>query len=149
MFGGFVWGAASEDRTAFASFGENAQGTNGAPGLYELNVVNGQAIRTPAAATPASPGAIAPQALTAIPGILFSGSLNGHLRAYSTKSGEIVWDFDALHDFDTVNKVPAKGGSFNGGGAAVAHGMMVVNSGFGFAGGKPGNVLLAFTVEGK
>jgi polyvinyl alcohol dehydrogenase (cytochrome) len=150
MFGGFVWGAAAEDRTIYAAFGENAAGTSGAPGLYALNIANGQAIRTPpSATTPSGPAALAPQALTAIPGVLFSGALNGHLRAYSTKSGEIVWDFDALHDFDTVNKVAAKGGSFNGGGAAVAHGIVVVNSGFGFGGAKPGNVLLAFTVDGK
>jgi polyvinyl alcohol dehydrogenase (cytochrome) len=152
QFGGFVWGAASEGRTVYAGFGENAPGTAGAPGLFALNIANGQAIRTPASATtPAGPAPLAPQALTAIPGVLFSGSLNGHLRAYSTTSGEVVWDFDALHDFDTVNGVAAQGGSFNGGGAAISHGMVVVNSGFGFGNGptKPGNVLLAFSVDGK
>ena len=152
QFGGFVWGSASEGNIAYAAFGENPQGTAGAPGLFAVNITNGQALRTPPSATIASgPAPLAPEALTAIPGALFSGSLNGHLRAYSTKTGEIVWDYDALHDFDTVNNVPAKGGSFNGGGVAVAHGMVVVNSGFGFGNGptKPGNVLMAFSVDGK
>jgi len=155
MFGGFVWGAASADGAVYAAFGENAQGTAGSPGLYALNIANGAPLRVPASATATSkdgtsgPAPLMPQALTAIPGVVFSGSLNGRLSAYSTRSGEILWDFDAMRDFDTVNKVPGKGGSFNGGGAAVAHGMVVINSGFGFGGAKPGNVLLAFTVDGK
>ncbi len=34
-------------------------------------------------------------------------------------------------------------------GAAVADGMVLVNSGYGQWGGMPGNVLLAFSVDGK
>ena len=84
-----------------------------------------------------------------MPGLAFSGSWGGHLRAYSTKTGEIVWDFDAMRDFDTVNHVPAQGGTFNGGGGAIARGMVITTCGYGFVGGKPGNVLLAFSVDGK
>ena len=58
-------------------------------------------------------------------------------------------EFKALRDFGTVNQVPAKGGSFNGGGQAVAYGMMITSCGYGFAGGILGNVLLAFSVDGK
>jgi polyvinyl alcohol dehydrogenase (cytochrome) len=68
---------------------------------------------------------------------------------YSAKTGEILWEFNALRDFETVNQVAAKGGSFNGSGPAVAYGMVVASSGYGFAGGIPGNVLLAFSVDGK
>jgi polyvinyl alcohol dehydrogenase (cytochrome) len=64
----------------------------------------------------------------------FSGSYGGHLRAYSTRTGEIVWDFDAGKSVETVNGVQAKGGSFNGSGPAIAHGMVIATSGFGFAG---------------
>lgn len=84
-----------------------------------------------------------------MPGIVFSASFGGHLRAYSMKTGEIVWDFNALRDFDTANGIPAKGGSFDGGGPAIGHGLVVTVSGYGFAGGVPGNVLLAFSVDGK
>jgi polyvinyl alcohol dehydrogenase (cytochrome) len=45
--------------------------------------------------------------------------------------------------------VKAKGGSFNGAGPVIADGMVFTNSGFGFAGQVPGNVLLAFSVDGK
>ena len=88
-------------------------------------------------------------AVTAIPGIAFSGSVDGHLRAYSTAAGKIVWDFDTIQPYETVNGVTARGGSLDGPGPAIAGGMLFVNSGYPTAGGMPGNVLLAFSVDGK
>jgi polyvinyl alcohol dehydrogenase (cytochrome) len=40
------------------------------------------------------------------------------------------------------------GGSLDNGGATVAGGMVYVNSGYGRITGQPGNVLLAFGVDG-
>jgi polyvinyl alcohol dehydrogenase (cytochrome) len=88
-------------------------------------------------------------ALTAIPGVVFSGSMDGHLRAYSTEDGRVVWDFDTVRDFTTVNGVAARGGALDGPGPAVAGGILYVNSGYGRFGAMPGNVLLAFSVDGK
>jgi polyvinyl alcohol dehydrogenase (cytochrome) len=79
-----------------------------------------------------------------VPGAVFSGSMDGHLRAYRMTDGEIVWDFDTAHEFQTMNNIPARGGSFSGTGPAVADGMLYVNSGYANTGGLPGNVLLAF-----
>ena len=81
--------------------------------------------------------------------IAFSSNYGGHLRAYDTKTGAIVWDFNAVQEYKTVNGVPGKGGSFTGSGPAVAGGMLFTTNGYGFAGGQPGNVLLAFSVDGK
>jgi polyvinyl alcohol dehydrogenase (cytochrome) len=86
-------------------------------------------------------------AVTLIPGVVFSGAMDGHLRAYSTKDGAILWDFDTLHDFTTVNGVKAHGGSMSGGGPTVTGGMMFVGSGYAALGGMGGNVLLAFAPE--
>jgi polyvinyl alcohol dehydrogenase (cytochrome) len=83
-------------------------------------------------------------ALTAIGGVVFSGSLDGHLRAYTTGTGEVIWDFDTARPFDTVNGVKATGGAIDGPGAVVANGMVFVNSGYTRYGGMAGNVLLAF-----
>ncbi len=88
-------------------------------------------------------------AVTAIPGVVFSGSLDGHMRAYSAKDGSIVWDFDTGVPFETVNGVKAKGGSIDGAGPTVVNGMVYTNSGYARFTGGPGNVLLAFSVEGK
>jgi len=88
-------------------------------------------------------------AVTAIPGVAFSGSVDGHLRAYSSHDGKIVWDFDTAQNYQTVNGVPGHGGSLDGPGPAIADGMLFVNSGYPTAGGMSGNVLLAFSVDGK
>jgi polyvinyl alcohol dehydrogenase (cytochrome) len=88
-------------------------------------------------------------AVTSIPGVVFSGSVDGHLRGYSTTDGRILFDFDSVRTYKTVNDVPASGGSFDGPGPAIAGGMMFVSSGYARAGGMAGNVLLALSVDGR
>ena len=83
-------------------------------------------------------------AVTAIPGAVFSGSLDGGMRAYSTETGAVLWLFDANREFDTVNAVSARGGGMDGPGAIVAGGMLFFNAGYGGFGRPGGNVLLAF-----
>jgi len=147
LLGGVGWGMAVEAQTAYAAIADINR-PDGTPGLYALRIETGQVIWS----TPAPKGAgntAQAAAVTAIPGIAFSGSYGGHMRAYSTKTGEILWDYDAVHPFDTVNKVPAKGGSFNGAGVAISQGLVITSNGYGFAGGQAGNVLLAFSVDGK
>jgi polyvinyl alcohol dehydrogenase (cytochrome) len=85
-------------------------------------------------------------ALTVIPGVVFSGSNDGHLRAFSSDDGHLVWDFDTVREYETVNGVPAKGGSLDGAGPIVVGGRIYVNSGYPRFGGMPGNVLLVFSV---
>ena len=87
-------------------------------------------------------------AVSVIPGVVFSGSVDGHLRGYSTSDGHILWDVDTVRDYTTVNGVAARGGSLDAPGATIAGGMLYVNSGYGKA-GMPGNALLAFSVDGK
>jgi polyvinyl alcohol dehydrogenase (cytochrome) len=89
--------------------------------------------------SPAQPAAVA-----ALPGVVFSGSMDGHLRAFSTADGKVVWDVDTAKPFVTVNGVAAAGGSLDGAGAVISRGMIFVNSGYPRFGGMPGNVLLAF-----
>jgi polyvinyl alcohol dehydrogenase (cytochrome) len=81
-----------------------------------------------------------------IPGVVFSGSFDGALRANSTATGDVLWSFDTNRAFTAVNGVPANGASIGGPGPAIAGGMLFVNSGYGAFLGRPGNVLLAFGV---
>ncbi|HEX5230564.1 MAG TPA: PQQ-binding-like beta-propeller repeat protein [Bryobacteraceae bacterium] len=146
--GGILWGGALDDHTIYTAVSDQNRGPKAMPGMYAVKVDTGEKLWS----TPAPEGAgIKSQlsAVSAMPGIAFSGSWGGHMRAYSTKTGEIVWDFDAMRSFDTINHVPAQGGSFDGGGPAIADGMMVTTCGYGFVGGKAGNVLLVFSVDGK
>jgi len=151
MMGGIAWGAAHEGTTIYAAVADYNR-PDGAPGLYAIRADSGEKLwSAPAPKDAGNPAQAA--AVSAMPGIAFSASFGGHLRAYTIGSnarpGEIVWDFDARRDFETVNQVPGKGGSFDGGGPAISHGMVITTCGYGFAGGVPGNVLLAFSVDGK
>jgi len=70
------------------------------------------------------------------------------MRAYSSADGKIIWEYNAAHDYKTVNGVAGKGGGINGPGPVVAGGMLFMNSGYAaLGGGSPGNVLLAFGIE--
>jgi len=87
-------------------------------------------------------------AVSTMPGVLFSGGWDGILRALSTTDGKILWTFDTLRDFETVNGVPAKGGSIGASGPTVAGGMLFAGAGYpGVQDGRNGNVLLAFAAE--
>ena len=156
VLGGIEWGFATDGPVAavayvsLSSAFEKKAGEAG--GLVAVNIADG---KTRWSAPPSkdtcgtrvgcSTGQ--PAAVTAIPGIVFSASLDGHLRAYEAESGQVILDVNTAHDFDTVNGVPARGGSFNGPGATVAGGMVFVSSGYGSLGFMPGNVLLAFSAD--
>ena len=84
-------------------------------------------------------------AITVIPGAVLSGAFDGGIRAYSTADGSILWQFDTNREFTTVNAVAARGGSLNGPAPVVVGGMVYVNSGD--YRGRPGNVLLAFSIQ--
>jgi polyvinyl alcohol dehydrogenase (cytochrome) len=121
-------------------------------GMFALRLDNGERVwYTPPAECGSRPRCSPAQsaAVSAIPGIAFSGAEDGHLRAYASADGKIVWDFDTVRSYDTVNGVAARGGSLDGPGPAIAGGMLFVNSGYASSGAIPGNVLLAFSVDGK
>jgi polyvinyl alcohol dehydrogenase (cytochrome) len=118
--------------------------------MFAFSVDNGERIwHTPppgcADRRPCSPAQSA--AVTGIPGAVFSGSLDGHLRAYSTANGKILWDYDTMREFKTVNGLPGHGGALDVGGPVVAGGMVFATSGSAQRNGLPGNVLLGFAVS--
>jgi polyvinyl alcohol dehydrogenase (cytochrome) len=172
--GGVQWGVAADESNLYVAlsdpkFRRVPAGTAGAQtlvldpsiallidskaggGLTALKLDTGEEVwRTPHPGCSDVPGCSPAQsaAVTAIPGLVFSGGVDGHLRAYVADSGRIVWDQDTKGDHPTVNGVAAKGGSIDGGGAVVVDGMVYVGSGSGFVGTIPGNVLLAYSVDG-
>ena len=125
---------------------------NEAGGLFALRLTDGQPLwHTPAPKLECNTGRGCTGAQSApvsvIPGVVFSGSVDGHMRAYSTKDGSILWDFNTVREYETVNHVPAKGGSIDSAGPAIADGLLVTNSGYALWRGLPGNVLLAFSAK--
>jgi polyvinyl alcohol dehydrogenase (cytochrome) len=154
--GGILWGTAVDADTIYAAISDFTRVAGGVDptaggGMAALSVLTGEQRWIGRAAPcgtrkPCSPAQAA--AITAIPGVVFSGSVNGYLLAYSSRDGSVLWEYDTGREFPTVNGVPAKGGSINGAGPAVAGGMLFTNSGYSHHSGiMPGNVLLAFSAE--
>ncbi len=86
--------------------------------------------------------------ITVTPELVFAGADDAHLRIFDAASGKVLWDEDTWRDYATVNRVPARGGSIGGGAAPIAYkGMLIAESGYGFAGKMPGNLLLVFEVK--
>jgi polyvinyl alcohol dehydrogenase (cytochrome) len=153
--GGFMWGgAADEQGVAYFGISDfNAAKPETGGGLIAIQMSTGEKLWLTPAPKPACLGkkgcaAAQPAPATVIPGVVFLGSWDGHLRAYETKRGAIVWDVDTALDFKTTNGVAAHGGSINSMGPVVAGGMLYVTSGY-TGNGMPGNVLLAYSVDGK
>lgn len=168
--GGMMWGSATDGQKMYVAESDlgfkgiapdktSAQGfrlllnPHQGGGLFALDLKTGDKIwSTPPSHDCGDRDNCSPaqsQAITGIPGVVFSGSLDGHLRAYSTSDGNTIWDVDTARDYATVNGQPAHGGSLDGPGPVVAEGILYVSSGYGQFGGMSGNVLLAFSVEGR
>jgi polyvinyl alcohol dehydrogenase (cytochrome) len=161
--GGIEWGSASDGTRMFVPLSDirfkepQARGRGGLDsttggGMFALAIADGSVAWTQRANAcgdrpSCSPALSAPAA--AVPGAVFSGSVDGHFRAYASTTGAVIWDFDTAREFTTVNGVTARGGSIDVAGPAIAGGMVVTTSGYGQWGGMRGNVLLAFSVDGK
>jgi polyvinyl alcohol dehydrogenase (cytochrome) len=150
--GGIEWGSAADEQAAYVPVSDVLAAPNEAGGLFALKLATGEKIwSTPAPKLECNSGRGCTGAQSApvsvIPGVVFSGSVDGHMRAYSTVDGSIIWDFNTAREFDTVNHVPAKGGSIDSAGPVIADGLLLTNSGYALWRGLPGNVLLAFSAK--
>jgi polyvinyl alcohol dehydrogenase (cytochrome) len=150
--GGIQWGIAysPEDKLVFAPIADTVRGDPASGGgLFAIDPANGKVVWH---APPPKPSCAGQRGCsgaqrsppTVIAGAVISPSMDGHIRAFQNKTGEVILDFDAVRDFPTVNGIPGKGGSFSSTGAVVADGYLYVNSGYS---SMPGNVLLAFSTK--
>ncbi len=168
VLGGIMWGSAADHERVYVAVSDvriKAAPDSSVPqgyrldldpghggGLFALNASTGDIVWR---AKPfscgdrktCSPAQSAP--VSAIPGAVFSGSLDGHLRAYAADTGAVVWDVDTATEYDTVNGQKARGGSLDVTGPVIAGGMLYLTSGYGQWGGMPGNALLAYSVDGR
>jgi polyvinyl alcohol dehydrogenase (cytochrome) len=158
LAGGIQFGVSVDSTSVYAAVSDMAEPDDvGRPGITALRLANGSQIwhvQTPKIACSwhgtCSRGQSA--AVSAMPGAVFSGALDGHLRAYSTANGAVLWDFDTAGElYDTVNGIrKIRGGALNGGGPTLAGGMVYQHSGYSGATGTDGlNLLFAFSVDGK
>ncbi len=156
--GGIGWGSAADDDYVYIAFWTGFMTKPGeAPGgIAALKLATGETVwetkaeaGTTCAWGPVNCFNAQLAGLALIPGAVFTGSDDGHLRAYSTKDGTKIWETDTAGAHDAVNGVAANGGSISGSGPVVAEGELFVNSGYGRFLGKSGNALLVYSVDGK
>lgn len=157
--GGLQWGSASDGKNMYAALSDIGFFYQGTPpkrildpkaggGLFAFDIASGVKIweaPPPGCGDRLNCSPAQSAAISAIPGAVFSGSADGHMRAYSTADGKIIWDYDTTREVTTANGMVAKGGSMDGPGPVIAGSLLLVPSGYGAWGGLPGNVLLAFT----
>jgi polyvinyl alcohol dehydrogenase (cytochrome) len=153
--GGIEFGSASDGRLVYFANADAGWGPEQAGGLAAVDIQSGEQVwftRPPPVPCQNNDKRTCIQAqaaaITAIPGAVFSASTNGIMRAYSSADGRIIWEYNSVREYPTVNGVPAKGGAINGPGPTVVGGMLFWTSGYTEMGAGPaGNVLLAFGIE--
>lgn len=147
IWGGIQWGMSVDDTRLYIPVSDIRLPKPG--GLHAVDLATGErAWYQPPQELKCKAGPTCNAALisapTLIAGVLFAGANDGGLRAYSTKDGEVIWEFDTNREFTTLNQVRATGGSIQGPGPTIVGGMVYVNAGYGDHMGHAGNVLLAF-----
>jgi polyvinyl alcohol dehydrogenase (cytochrome) len=158
--GGVHWGMATEGDKVYAANADRADAVvvdvnperDPSPGLYALDLGTGDRVWAAPAPRETCEGRTGcfvanSAAPSAIPGVVFAGGLDGHIRAHSSADGSVLWDFDTATEFQAVGGLKGVGGAIDGPGPVIAGGMLFVNSGYGRFGQMPGNVLLAFAPD--
>ena len=123
LLGGSQWGSAADDQRIYVAISDVVLHSVVVPsakaprlradaasrsirriggGLHAIDLKSGAIVwsarpaKCPATQAICSPAQSA--AVTAIAGAVFSGSLDGHMRAYSTTDGRVIWDFNTARN---------------------------------------------------
>ena len=154
IMGGVHWGMTTDGELVYVPISDVSVYPEDAhkparSGLHALKVSSGESVwSTPVenicgdATWNCSPGLSA--AATLSNGLVFSGGLDGVLRAFDTETGKILWRVETNRPFEAVNGVDAEGGSFDSDGPVIVGDRLIVNSGYDKWGYKFGNVLLSY-----
>lgn len=157
IMGGVHWGMATDGTTLFVPISDLSVYPQDAhlpaqSGMHALDVATGKSLWSivlpdvcQGATWRCSPGISA--AATFAPGVVFGGSLDGTLRAFSARDGTVIWTFDTSRQFEAVNGITGAGGSIDSSGPVVAGKFVYATSGYDKFGQKGGNILLAFSLS--
>jgi polyvinyl alcohol dehydrogenase (cytochrome) len=160
--GGIHWGLAIDDERVYAPINDPHLPVAGyvpQPGMNAVDIETGKVVWS----KPVQPDCQTRQqrfplcseryGLSAAPLVIdksvVAGALDGRLFIYDGATGDIVWQYDTLRDFPTLNGIEGKGGSIDAQSVFAGAGLLFVGSGYGQFSQAPGNVLLAFRPKGK
>lgn len=154
--GGVHFGMASDGETVWVPMNDmdNTGGDDlpSGAGLHAVDIATGKVLWSTLAENDFCDGKAfcdpgISSAITAIPGVVFAGHLDGRFRAYDAMTGEVLRTWDTTQNVETLTGTVAHGGSMSGPGPAVFDGHVVLNSGYGLYNHMPGNVLLVYAKE--
>lgn len=155
--GGVHFGIAADGYTVYVPINDMNNTRNGdfldpklaRPGVHAVDARNGRVLWSKVQANVCGdnrefcdPGVSA--AVTAIPGGVVAGHLDGVLRAYRKSDGEILWAYDTTQPVTTTTGEIGKGGGMSGPGIAARDGYVALNSGYGLYYHEAGNLFLVF-----
>jgi polyvinyl alcohol dehydrogenase (cytochrome) len=136
---GIVWGGAADDQNVYYGLQSG--------GMVAVKLSTGEIAWRASFPKTGTARVINSAAATAMPGVVFLAGSDGELHALSTTEGRLLWEYDTAKPFETVNKVPGKGGAIAAIGPSIAGGMLFIGSGYAVTGTNSGNVLLAFSPQ--
>jgi len=156
--GGIHWGTATDGKLVFAPSNDRKpteQRPDGDPGLHALDLETGEVVWSYDAVAdcsgernlryPACDSRLGNSpAPIVVDGAVVQGSVDGMLRVFDAQSGEVLWHYNTMREFETINDVEGNGGSLDSSPYIAANGTLFVQSGYSRFGQAPGNVLLAF-----
>jgi polyvinyl alcohol dehydrogenase (cytochrome) len=160
IMGGIHFGMSAEGTTVYVPLNDtpvNSLGkpimAPGSPGIVAIHARTGEALWRYDRPSECAPGQRCESgfsaAITAIEGAVIAGALDGRLLALNGEIGEVIWEADTTIPVPSINNRIASGGAMSGDGVAVAFGHLIVNSGYGLSGYKPGNALLVYSIDGN
>jgi polyvinyl alcohol dehydrogenase (cytochrome) len=153
--GGNHWGIATDSERAFMTINDPGnRSENNRPGIYTYFVGTGE----PSWSLEVQPDCDGRSdrlrrceslyGFSATPlsvdGAVITAGLDGRLFVFNSDTGEQLFQFDTVKDFETVNGVEGYGGSIDSHSISAGSGMVFVGSGYGSFSQVAGNVLLAF-----
>lgn len=160
--GGIHWAMAIDNGKVFAPIndpGRPRPGFKPVPGLYALDIDTGKLLwehRTYPdcdGRKHKAPRCESLYGFSAAPivvdGAVVTGSLDGFLRIFDGDDGRLMFSFDTIQEYETVNGIRGQGGAIDSASLVAANGLLLVNSGYGMFGQPQGNVLLAFRPKQK
>jgi polyvinyl alcohol dehydrogenase (cytochrome) len=162
--GGIHWGLATDGERVFAAVNDphfpESPGYVPEPGMNAVDISTGNVLwRKPVTPDCANgreqrfPECNEKYGLSAAPLVVdksvIAAGIDGRVYVYDAATGDIVWRYDTLRDFDTLNGVQGKGGGVDSHSIFAGAGLVFIASGYGAFGQPPGNVLLAFRPRKK
>ena len=149
--GGMEFGSAVDGEHAYFAVSDDRAADAGRTARRGADDRRARLVRAAAAARAASVDAAARRRFSrpspSFPAWSSPGRTTAASRAYSTKDGSLLWEFDTNRELPHRQRRAGERCVDQRRRPRVADGMVYVNSGYGALGGRPGNVLLAFGVE--